>query len=578
MRQIDTIARSEIKAIECRHVCYIPPPMHTGGQARDYHLVKEIVHTKDGRVVPQLHYLPDYKRDWYFTKEGFRNHRQKKEYELLSRLVKRTSRQTDLYRDIIRALNIYAPRIDRRSAFSSPYVYGVDISSTSLIKKKYQDYFKGDPTPATVCGFDTETDVLGGTEQIIIASATLQGKIRTAILRDYIRPLNMTDEEIFEALRVRHERYIKPMLPGRTLEVEYSIHDTPAELVQACFERIHQWMPDFVEIWNLDFDITVMLEALHSAGIDPADVFSDPSVPKDYRYFEYVKGRTTHTSSSGVVKNLANFEQWDTVRCPASFQFVDGMQAFYQIRMGQQKRRSYGLDAIAQENLKGFRKLRFEEDAHIKEGTLAWHVYMQKHCRLNYITYNQGDCVLEELIDEVTSDLAFTISVFGKSSDLEIFNSQPKRKTDDLHFELLNPDEGVPVRVVGTGESGKDPIDELTYSLKDWIIALAAPRVANNGLNVIEEAPFIKTKIYVAVADLDVKSSYPNNGASENISRSTCVAEVCSFDVVDEFTARMQGLGYLSGPTNSVEFCTHMYKLPSIEQVLDAFDTQRGIR
>ena len=61
-------------------------------------------------------------------------------------------------------------------------------------------------------------------------------------------------------------------------------------MVVACFNKAHEWKPDFVSIWNLDFDITKVTSALKNGGLDPADVFSDPSVPKEFKFFHYKQG------------------------------------------------------------------------------------------------------------------------------------------------------------------------------------------------------------------------------------------------------------------------------------------------
>lgn len=587
------IEKENIKAIECRHVHYLPPPEK---HLEDYHLIKEVIHTNDNKIVKNIRLISDYKRPVYITKPGFRNHNQKKEWEQLSRLDKLETRECDMLPRLVRALDIYVPSFNSRMVFRNPYIYGADIPSTSLIKQRYINQFKLSPTPASICGFDIETDVVNGVEEILMATASCEGKIITVILSSFLdkyrKTNNKTDNQIIQELKDLANIHVKPLLgdyknkdgkqiglelPEDQIEIEYKIVEHSYEIILECFKTIHRWMPDWVEIWNIDFDLPYMLKILMKANIDPAMVFSEPSLPNNYKYFKYRKGPTQKVTSSGVVISLKPNEQYHTVECPSSFQFIDGMQIYTQIRMGEQVRKSYGLGAITDDYLK-ISKFRFKEDSHIKEGTLEWYAFMQKNCPLNYIIYNQGDTILMELMDKQTKDLAFTVAIFGKSSDIQIFNSQPKRKCNELYFELLNPKEGKSKLVIGTASDQlKDDLDEKTYSLKEWIIALPATRVNLKGLPLIKELPNLHTRVYVATGDLDVTSSYPNNGAAMNISKETTRAEICSFEGVDEYTGRMQGLGFLAGPTNALEFSMKMFHLPTVLDIVNEYDKKEKL-
>lgn len=91
----------EIAGVECRFATYIPPAR---GTEDDYHLVKEIVHLKDGSRVPNLRILKNFKRSFWVTKEGYRKHTQKKEWEDIKKLTEYRCTQSQLLDRAAKAL------------------------------------------------------------------------------------------------------------------------------------------------------------------------------------------------------------------------------------------------------------------------------------------------------------------------------------------------------------------------------------------------------------------------------------------------------------------------------------------
>lgn len=74
---------------------------------------------------------------------------------------------------------------------------------------------------------------------------------------------------------------------------------------------------------------------------------------------------------------------------------------------------------------------------------------------------------------------------------------------------------------------------------------------------------------------LDVSASYPNGGCVFNISKETTKTELCRIRGVSETMQRMQGVNLSGGHTNAVEFCVGMFSLPTMEELLQAFNAQR---
>lgn len=557
------LSKEEIRGYECRFAVYCPPPE---GEHSDIHLIKEIIHTKDGRQIPNVKLVKDFKRPFWVTKKGFRNHQDKKELEELTKLDRYSTTQTELLNDAARALGQQWFRGNLRRLARSPYLYGADILSTAMIKKAYLKKFPELITPYSVAMFDTEKDVVNGTDQIIMATISFKKRVFTAVQASYVEGYSDVEARVGKLMN----KYLAKVIEKRGIEFELLIVPDDVSIIKECFKRAHEWMPDFVSIWNINFDLPLMIKTLESNGIDPKDVFSDPSVPAAYRHFHYKEGAAQKVTASGKVTPVKPSARWHTAYCPASFYFIDGMCAYRQIRTGEGEEPSYGLDAILKKHECGG-KLEFEEAGHLTG--IDWHIFMQTYYRLEYIVYNVWDCVSMEELDEKTSDLSLTLPMFSGCSDFANFKSQPRRRADDLHYFYLEND-----CVIGTtSDQMRNDLDDYTVGTDGWIVTLPAELVADNGLQVIQEIPSLRTNIRAHVGDLDVSASYPNGGAVFNISKATTHKELCKIHGVPEQVQRMQGINLSGGHTNAVEFCTSMYKLPTLKGMLELYKQERSV-
>lgn len=560
------IHKDSIAAVECRFAVYCPP---APGSRSDLHWVKEIVHLKDGSTVPRSRGLTNFKRPFWITSKNARNHQQKKETELASKLMKFTSTQSELIPSINAALEQSYRNDDKglnlRKLCRNPYIYGADIKSTALIKRQYQERFPDTNTPYSVACSDTETNVFTKEQGIIMDTISFKDRVYTAVLADFVKGYSNVIPRLQAMLRKHLGKYVDE----RKIVWEIEIVDNEGEIVKRVLQKAHEWKPDFFAMWNIDFDIPKMIKALERSGMNLADVFSDPACPPEFRHFEYKKGPTTKKTSSGKITPKPPHEQWHTVYAPASFYVVDAMCAYKQIRISDPAESAYSLDYILGLKL-NIGKLRFDdaEFEHVGHG-LPWHRLMQSTYQLEYIIYNVFDCISMELLDEQTKDLSVVMPLLGGSSDFFDFKSQPRRLVDELHFFVQTID---PPRVFGTtSDQMTDEIDEKTVSSDDWIIMLPAALIADNGLRCILEDPELRTKLFRNVADLDVSASYPNGGAVMNMARNTTVKELLSIDGVSDYTRRMQGLNLSGGATNAVEVCCNLFGMPTLTEMLDAF-------
>lgn len=572
-----------IAGYECRFAVYCPP-VEPGGP--DLHLIKEMVHYKDGTTKPNLRFKPNYQVPYWVTKKGCQNHTQKKEWEELTNVDQYFSTVAERPRAMAKALGMGWMRDpDPRQLSRSPYLYGSDILSTAVIKQSYQKQFPDLNSPYTLSCFDTEKDVVNGTNEIIMATLSMGGRVFTAVQKSFVegianaeaRSRELFDKYLsaFEAIQKNKETgedeiVLVDVVKSRGLQWELLFVDSEIDILIQCFNRAHNWMPDYVSVWNIDFDMPLMLKACERANYDPKHLFSDPKVPNRYRHFKYKQGKKQKKTASGKITPIKPADQWHTVYCPSSFYFIDGMCVYRKIRSQKGEEPKYTLDYILQKNL-GMRKLKFKEADHVSG--IDWHLLMQTKFKLEYIVYNVFDCISMEMLDEQIKDLQLAMPQASGCSDFETFKSQPRRSADALHYFCL--DRG---KVFGsTSDDMTSELDKDVLSLDGWIVTLPAHLVADNGLKVIEEYPELRTNIRGHVGDLDVSASYPNGECVFNVSKSTTKKELCRVAGVQEYMQRMQGINLSAGHVNAVEFGQAMFKLPSMEEMLKAFIESEGV-
>lgn len=481
--------------IECRFATYV---RSKNDYENDVHFVKEQIHDPvTGKLKPNLRKVTNFQRNFYVTKKGMQNHTSKKEWISLNDVNEFKSTQSKLQYSAAKALGKPYFKGSMRDLQESPFLYGTDISSTAILKQNYRN--KWDViTPATNAVFDTETDVINGTEQIVMATVSFKERLITVIHADFVK--GYTD--VINRIHVLTQKYLSEVFETRKIKAEIVIVPTEIDIVKVSMAKAHEWMPDFLSVWNLPFDIKKIIAACDRANVAIEDIMSDPSVHPDYRVFKFKEGPAKKITASGVVMSYKPAARWHSITCPASFCWIDAMCAYKAIRTGSPEEKSYSLDAILGKELK-ISKLKFQEADHIKDG-LKWHQFMQSKYPLEYVVYNMFDCISMEMLDEKTLDLQLSLPMFSGSSDYANFNSQPKRFSDAMHhFCLLNN------KVVGsTSGEMKEEEDSETTDLAGWITMLPSHLVADNGLCIIEENENLRTNLRIHVGDLD-KNNVP---------------------------------------------------------------------
>lgn len=491
---------------ECRFATFVEPPENN---APDLHVVKVIKHNPDGSSVPELKLIKDFKRPYWTVRKGQQDFKQHKEWLDKDKLIEGSSTQSKLVQSIAKSLGMHWFKGNLRRLCVSPYIFGADILSTAVIKKAYLDKYPDIQTPYSVAVADVETDVINGTRDIIIASITYKKTVFTAVTKEFVSTISNVEGKFAQAM----DKYLGDIIKERGITFKLVIVDNAAHAVAEILRVGHELKPDFLAFWNMDFDISRIIEACEKYAVDPKDIFSDPVVPKEYRLFKYKQGPKKKVTASGKVTPIKPAAQWHTVYATSSFYVIDAMCVYKHVRIGKPEEQSYSLDNILNANL-GIRKLKFEEASHVSG--LKWHELMQSQFKIEYMVYNVFDCISIELLDEKTNDLSLTFPLFSGFSDFENFKSQPRRAVDNLHYFALDNGKVISCtagKIKKKEEDEDDEDDEIfdpendpdqdnnTLSLNGWICTLPAHLVVDNGLKCIEEYPELSSNIRAYVGD-----------------------------------------------------------------------------
>lgn len=556
----------EVDYRECRFAIHLAKTLGV----HDWHMVKEVVHLKDGRSIPNIRYMKNYKRKFWVTSPRFRkSHNQKKEYEYLDNLIEGEATQKELYRAVALALGknslINKPHLVR----DEPHVYGLDIPSTVSIKHDYTVAMKGrKDTPYKIAYSDTETNMLnwdkGAGKHIIMQSLFCDGKLYTVILKSFLA----TVPDPIKTLRELYEEHMPEEGKKEVSEWEVELVDEPIDIVKRILLRCHSWQPDFLSFWNMIFDLDKMIECVEQAGYRVEDIFCDPRLPKELRYAFLKRANPSKTSASGRLMTKKPFDMWHSFLCPASFYIVDQMSTYRFVRKSKQLEPSYALDAILKKELgEKLGKLKHAPAEGLTKG--EFHIFMQQKYPGEYVIYHLWDAVCMHLLTKKTKDLDFSLPGTTEFSDFVTFESEPKRYIHKFHYYALENHGAV------TGVSGPSLVqeyDSMTISTKGHIITLEPHLTVDTGMKVFRDYPGLRSNMYGHNADLDVKSSYPYGQWAFNMSRRTTVRELINIAGVREHVKRIQGLNLSGGRSNAIEFCTEIFGLPTMANLSKIYD------
>ena len=540
----------------------------------DMHYVKEQLTYDDGTTEPVTFLKKDFKRPVWVTQQAFRNHKEKKEFEEVDQLMRQDIIQSDINKTVAGLLGSPWMASKPDEIKNSPYVYGYDITSTSLIKYtslKRNDFIQSN---YKVSAFDIETDIY--TREIIIATICFGTKIHTSILSRFVKNINNLNKRVLDAVDYYIPKY-------KDHEITIRTFDNEVDLLADIFAVANEWGPDFLSIWNMDFDIPRVLERLKEKNVNPVDIICDKSVPRKYRICRYKQGIKKKVTASGVVKPINPSLQWHTLISTSKFYVIDAMCVYRQLRMAKQEEQSYSLDSILKKEEIGG-KLRFKEaDAYSGE---KWHIFMQENYPVEYIVYNFYDCLGMLELDDKIKDLKSSLPSFAAITDFARFNSNPKKIVDALFLfglergrvigtvpKQAKPEEELEADSLETDDDDEEDDDEYdvkkynTLDLKGWIQLLPQNLLLAEGLKCLEEYPEVVTNMRGVVCDQDATAAYPSCTQVANVSKETCVNELIKIEGIREETFREMNLSICLGNANMLEYFQVMFDMPNMLEI-----------
>lgn len=542
------------------HSCYGTKRNKANDVIGDYIVVNEKnVDTNKSR----LRVIKNPTRQMWVTKPPFRNHSDKKEFSPLRELQPVFCKNTDSAPALANALGQYHSKwMNVRNISDSPYVYGSDIDIEVITKLDYRKKCPDLPTEYNVGSLDIETSVVGNDRSInLITYIDGSRKVYTAILRSFLK-----NGETIDTIKERSRTHINGVVDqfkervlnkktGETLadyiaerpfNVHYKICETELELIEWTFKQIHINKPDFIGIWNMQFDVGYMIDRLKFLGVNPADVMCHPEVPKEHRVCELRLDKT----------KVDHFtDRWDWLHISGYTQFVDNLALYSRLRKVKGRDIFYTLDYIANKEL-GAGKL--------KIGSGKSHFVMQTRYFLDYIGYNVIDTILLHLMEELNTDLMSLLGLIDVSLLRDFAKQTVQLK--NAFFDYCLSKNCVPGSVGRTTMA--KPHDEMIHNIGGTV--LSPDNAFGTGVSILEEHDG-KTMHHRAVCDIDVSSEYPNLQRAFNIARETKLSTIVAISGhvttdIEDYCANV-----VAPDTNAVYVCSKFYGLPDHGEVLDVW-------
>jgi len=529
--------------------------------------IAKMIEQIDGVPTPKIRIFKDVEVPFWITKPIARTHKQKKEYESMDKLDKYWATQSGLAREIATRVKVgklpqYAKMRDVRD---SPYVYALDIPVTSWIKDWY--IRNGAQTAWKICPLDIEVNVKDHfNEYITHIAITMEHASCLTVMRERFNGKGYAnDEEIKEDIKRNYIDYVpngKELWDAKPREIV--LCDSPVEMIEHIFKRLHEWKPDFVPIWNLNYDIPKIIEAYEErAGKSMAQLFNDPDVPSQYAYFNFNEGNnkivTILDNGKEKIKTKKFHEIWHDVTSSASFKFIDAMGLYYQIRSQEPGvEGGYGLENILNTVL-SIGKVK--DDSKLKKK--AWHVDTSDNRPAFYSCYGMFDVDSMLLLDKKTQDLESSGASQLGAAPWGRFSSLPYRCHIAFHFAILK--DGY---VVGS-KASKIEKDSILGIGGGWIVTVPSYRILPNGLKVIEEDENVHTSHFPFVYDLDEVSAYPFATVAANVSKETTNCEIKTIEGHNKDSFLKQNVNIVINKVNAYTYANHMLGLPSFKSLYE---------
>lgn len=370
-------------------------------------------------------------RPVWITKEPYRQHSYKKEYEHLNKLDTYMVTEHEKWDACFEILYGFKPkRRMSKNNFKSPFTYGVDIEASVLIKTAYLDNNNDSFPQITFGAADIETSLLGNKEIIVFTFVNHDWKVFTAVYQPFLEKPNepgqfYTLSDIEENTKKELIDYLHKYNTGKPsgtldltyemLDIQFFISDNELDLIKWVFSKIHLTKPDLCGFWNMGFDMEYIVDRINKLGGSLTDVMCHPDVPEEFKYAYYKKD----------TKDVEHITlSWHNMFISGFTRFVDSMALYSRKRTVEGRDVSYKLQDISEKEL-NIGKME------MKDG-ITYHPYLQKNCFLDYIAYNICDNLPIVLMEYKNGDM-MTLVATTDNSLIEHYAFQSIRLTNSFY-------------------------------------------------------------------------------------------------------------------------------------------------
>lgn len=550
----------KIKGKEFIHSYHLPEIKDRKGNIirKDTLIVKEKIHYEDGRIIPNLNIIEEYKRPFWITKGIYRNHKQKKEWEYKERLDKFMATDSELPNMIMEKLGKKRfGKVSYREAIRSPYVYGSDVESGVLLKEEYIQKW-GIRTPLTVTYYDIEAHPITKEISIVSSSRKIEGgKIEIFVIINR-GSINKSIKDIEKEVKYTLLENLPDSLPNGykadDLKFIFKVVHNDGKLLKEFWKKMHQDKSDIVTSWGV-YDIETMVSRLKSYGLDPKDILSDPNIPYELRDWYVKKDKAEFITQSGKRTSRSFEKQWHLFRSPAHFYILDMMATYYFNRRGSKEvPGGYGLQNILEREL-NYGKLKFEDVTNLTD--TEWHIYMLKYEPIKYFAYNIWDQLGMLFLNEKTTDIDISLPTLSERSLWESYGMMGKPILDDFHFYALENGVVLGTKVNDEKFDGGLGRDDWPVTVHPW------KRVPTDESNRVFKEGLLPNNQGLLVSDLDVESSYPSCTVVSRLSKQTTVREINSIDGVDITTIKRNVSNLLTGDISHMGVMRNLFNAPT---------------
>lgn len=502
-----------------------------------------------------LQIIEEPKMDIYFELPEYRSHDYPREYARYDELERRTVKYRDIIYEIAKDMgpegitklqNCFATNNYRglREFYIYPYVYGADYDIRAWYRYKWLEYYNNERVKEITKGYmDIEVDIMEAngfpnphvnpidlvtfidhqtknSYTFALIGTTYKDKMDFDHLTKEAKEREIKKQKMYEnrekqqsyyathieeVVKAAHEMFDESY-PG--FEYNFYFYRDERKMLCHLFQLINQLKLDFVEIWNIGFDIPYIINRLTALGLEPAEVMAHKDFPVKECWFK-------KDTINFQIKNKSDYFHLSSYTI-----FTDQMRNYAAIRKGGSELRSNKLTYIAKKEI-GDEKLNYSEVGNIK--TLSYNDY------LLYILYNIKDVLLQYGIESVSDDLeTYYITSYNNLTPYENeFKQTVKLRNKQYQSyakQFLVPGENINAFMANYTESREDDDYDEEETKKDTGFEGALvgdPRLINPfGMKLYGKPT---NNIFRYTIDFDMSRFYPSCIAAMNISPSCLI-------------------------------------------------------